>query len=272
MPESHTSFLLYDAPGLPSPRRVRICLLEKNLSFTSRWLNVGLMDQKAPAYLRLNPTGMVPTLVHGERVVYDSNVINEYLDALFPEPGLVPKDPYELAQMRMWFAFETDYAKPFRDATYETLGKRRLKASGRTAEMLEAEIASRTTNPFYRKLARSLFASDTDHTVIADRLLLIFEKMDGLERALADGREWLCGGNFTLADIAVAPRLEMFPMIGVDDLAQRYPKIHAWMARVKNRPSWAGSDIVPAAGEAETRVDCVAVARSNASKSPPTKA
>ncbi len=37
--------------GVPSPRRVRICLLEKRLPFTVKWLNLGLMDQKRPDYL-----------------------------------------------------------------------------------------------------------------------------------------------------------------------------------------------------------------------------
>ena len=250
-----TSLFLYDAAGLPSPRRVRMCLFEKRLSFTSHWINVGLMDQKTFAYLKLNPTGMVPTLIHGDRVLYDSNVINEYLDAMYPEPSLVPEDPFARAQMRMWFAFETDYAKPFRDATYETLGKQRVRVPGRTAETFAAEITQRTQNPFYLKLALALLASDTDHTVIADRLQLIFEKMEGLERALDDGREWLCGQQFTLADIAVAPRLEMFPMIGVNDLDERYPGVYAWLVRVKGRPSWAASNVMPINGEAETKVD-----------------
>ena len=41
-----------------------------------------------PEYLKLNPNGLVPTLVHGDHVIYESNVITEYLDAMFPEPRL----------------------------------------------------------------------------------------------------------------------------------------------------------------------------------------
>ncbi|MGD9921164.1 MAG: glutathione S-transferase family protein, partial [Pseudorhodoplanes sp.] len=120
-----SELVLYDGAGVPSPRRVKICLLEKGLPFTIKWMNLGLMDQKAPGYLKLNPTGLVPTLVHEGKAVYESNVINEYLDAVFPNPPLVPKDAYGQARMRMWFAFENDFAKPFRDAVYETMGKQR---------------------------------------------------------------------------------------------------------------------------------------------------
>ena len=101
-----SELVLYDAGGTPSPRRVKMCLLEKGLSFKIKWLNIALMDQKAPAYLTLNPTGLVPTLVHDGRAIFESNVINEYIEALFPSPPLVPRDAYGQAQMRMWFAFE----------------------------------------------------------------------------------------------------------------------------------------------------------------------
>lgn len=56
--------ILYDAANSPCGRRVRMCLLEKGLNFEIRWLNIGLMDQKQSWYLKLNPNGLVPTLVH----------------------------------------------------------------------------------------------------------------------------------------------------------------------------------------------------------------
>ncbi len=123
---------LYDGAGTPSPRRVRLCLIEKGIPFQIKWMNLGLMDQKNPSYLKLNPTGLVPTLIHDGKTIYESNVINEYIEAVFPQPPLVPKDPWGQAQMRMWFAFENDFAKPFRDAAYETMGKERLKSTGIT--------------------------------------------------------------------------------------------------------------------------------------------
>ena len=107
-----SELVLYDAAGVPSPRRVKICLIEKGLPFKIKWLNLGLMDQKQPSYLTLNPTGLVPTLVHDGKAIFESNAINEYIDAIFPNPPLVPKDPYGQAQMRMWFAFWPGEAPP----------------------------------------------------------------------------------------------------------------------------------------------------------------
>jgi glutathione S-transferase len=76
-----TELVLYTVAGVPSPRRVKMCLFEKGLLFKIKWLNLALMDQKQPSYLKLNPTGLVPTLVHDGKAIFESNVINEYIDA-----------------------------------------------------------------------------------------------------------------------------------------------------------------------------------------------
>jgi len=81
------------------------------------------------------------------------------------------------------------------------------------------------------------------------------EKMSLMNERLADGRTWLCGGQFTLADIALAPRIEMFPVVGVSDLYQRFPHIGRFMERVKARPSWTHSSVRPEAGETERMIE-----------------
>jgi glutathione S-transferase len=234
--------VLYDAANSPCGRRVRMCLIEKHLDFEIRWLALGLMDQKQPWYLKLNPNGLVPTLVHGERAIYESNAINEYLDATFPESPLVPKDPYLQAQMRMWMAFELEWAKPFRDAIYETMGKKRLQDSGITPERLKEEITRRTGNAYYLKFATEVLTRPKNAELVGDRHQVLLEKMQLMEERLSDGRTWLVGDDFTLADIALAPRTEMFPRIG------------AFMERIRARPSWQKSAILPEQGEASRRI------------------
>lgn len=249
---------LYDGAGTPSPRRVRICLIEKGISFKIKWLNLGLMDQKNPSYLKLNPAGLVPTLVHDDKALFESNVINEYLDAVFPSPPLVPKDPWGQAQMRMWFAFENDFAKPFRDAAYETFAKERLQKAGISPEKLREEISRRTSNEVYVKIATQVLTTPRNDEVIKDRQLIMMEKMEQMENRLSDGRPWLCGDQFTLADIALGPRVDMFPVVGVSDLYQRFPRIGQFMARMKARASWEKSAIRPDPGETERIVTSMA--------------
>ena len=89
---------LYDSRGSPCARRVRIVLLEKGRAWTTRLIDLTRMEQKSAWYLKLNPNGVVPTLAHGDHVLYESNVITEYLDDVFPEPPLYPRDPWMRAQ------------------------------------------------------------------------------------------------------------------------------------------------------------------------------
>ena len=110
--------ILYDFHGSPCARRVRIVLLEKGLQWETRLVDLTRMEQKKPEYLKLNPNGLVPTLVHGDRVIYESNVITEYLDAMFPEPRLYPADPWLCARAKMWQAFELAMAKEYRPLMY----------------------------------------------------------------------------------------------------------------------------------------------------------
>src|SRR6185436_5184348 len=170
--------------------------LEKRLPFTVKWLNLGLMDQKRPSYLKLNPTGLVPTLVHDGKAIFESNVINEYVDAIHPNPPLMPGDALGKAHVRMWFAFENDFAKPFRDAVYETMGKERLQSTGITPEKLREEIFKRTQNEAYVRFATGVLTSPRNEAVIAHSQQLLLEKMAGMEERLADGRTWLCGERF----------------------------------------------------------------------------
>ena len=75
-------------------QKVRVGLAEKGLKWKSHHLNLRAGDQQNPAYLELNPKGVVPTLIHGDLVIRESNVILEYLDDAFPDPPLRPSDAF----------------------------------------------------------------------------------------------------------------------------------------------------------------------------------
>src|ERR1700687_5412967 len=138
---------LYDAPGSPCARRVRITLIEKGLPYDTVFIDLSKLEQKSPAYLTLNPNGFVPTLVHGERIVYESNVITEYLDDVFPDVRLYPDDPWERAQVKLWQAFELSFAKDYRPLMYQRLMGPIVRLT-RTLDEALAIARRSTTNPF----------------------------------------------------------------------------------------------------------------------------
>jgi glutathione S-transferase/GST-like protein len=80
--------------------RCRMALEEKGVKWTSRYIDLFKFDQMKPEYLAINPDGLVPTLVHDGQPIRESTIINEYIDAAFPGPKLIPADPLKTARMR----------------------------------------------------------------------------------------------------------------------------------------------------------------------------
>ena len=83
-------------------RRVRLCLEEKGLSYEGHVVDMAKMEHHSPEYLKINPLGVIPTLIHDGRPLHESGTICEYLDETYPDPPLRPETPYERAMMRNW--------------------------------------------------------------------------------------------------------------------------------------------------------------------------
>ena len=83
-------------------QKVRLCLAEKGVEWESRHLVLRAGEHQQPWYRKLNRRAVVPTLVDGDKVVPESNVILEYLDEAYPDPRLLPQDPYDRARVRLW--------------------------------------------------------------------------------------------------------------------------------------------------------------------------
>ena len=93
---------LYHSGLTTCSKQVRHCLREKGLPYKSRYVELWRYENLSPSYLKLNPNGVVPTLVHDGTPVINSFCINEYIEDAFPDPPLRPADPHERARMRYW--------------------------------------------------------------------------------------------------------------------------------------------------------------------------
>ena len=83
-------------------RRVRLCLEEKGLDYEGHVVDMAKLEHHSPEYLKINPLGVIPTLIHDGKPLHESGTICEYLDETFPDPPLRPETPYERAEMRNW--------------------------------------------------------------------------------------------------------------------------------------------------------------------------
>src|SRR5437867_12799887 len=92
---------MYPFPDATYPGKIRMALLEKGLEFVRVTVDLSKGEQKSPEYLKIHPFGQVPALDDEGFIIYDSTVINEYLEDEYPYPSLMPKDSEGRARARL---------------------------------------------------------------------------------------------------------------------------------------------------------------------------
>lgn len=193
---------LYSFEGCPYAQRTRMALLEKGVEFELH--EIDLFNR--PEWFReISPYGKVPALRHDGTTVYESAIINQYLDEVFPEPPLMPATPALRAQARIWM----DYCETrFLRATHKLMseaedGDKRAANNGQLTEVLR------------------------------------FIEHEGLARL--DSRPWFLGNRLTLVDLQFAPFFERFgtyqKLAGATWPADCV-RLAAWFAAVQERPSY----------------------------------
>jgi glutathione S-transferase len=227
---------LYHGLASTCSKKVRMCLYEKGLEFKSHLLNLQKFEQHDPTYLKLNPNGVVPTLVHDGRPIAESTVIIEYLDDAFPEPPLRPQDPYERAQMRLWTKWSDDaaYAAVY-IPTWDKLSRPvALRLSDEELKKTLSRIPTRERRERWRRVAREGF-SEKEFEAAYEKMEKTFEKM---QVALSEG-PWLVGKTYSLADIAMVPFVERMLDLRREALRPaRFPAVQDWVKRIISRPAY----------------------------------
>ena len=98
--------VLYSGTTCPFSQRCRFVLFEKGMDFEVRDVD---LFQKPADIMMMNPYGQLPILVDRDLILYESNIINEYIDERFPHPQLMPADPVMRARVRlMLLTFERE--------------------------------------------------------------------------------------------------------------------------------------------------------------------
>ena len=226
--------------------KVRVVLEEKRIAWRSRYVELLKLDHLQPDYLKLNPAGVVPTLVHEGRVVTESSVICQYLDETFLSPALLAAEPLARAQARAWLKyFDDEVHGPVRAASFQLLYRPLLAALPR--EALQARLA-RHPDPRRARAFLEAANGEADPAALAGALEHFGRIIERIEAA-AERRAWLAGESFGLADAAMAPFAERVEHLGLASLWDGAPHAKDWMQRTLDRPS-----VIAARAPAEHRL------------------
>jgi len=208
---------LYDFLPCPFGQKVRIVLAEKSLSYELVQVDISKGENRRPEFLRLNPYGRVPVLVDEDTTVYDSTIINEYLEDEYPEPPVLP--PVGSSALRARARMFEDFAD---NSFTPQVGQ------------LMAEYARKEGERDQGRLQRL-------HQAV-DRVL------DYLNHELS-GQQFLAS-EFSIADIGFAPRLTILQSLGIE-AGQNRANVDGWIKRLFERASIAnlqGLTVEPTAG------------------------
>ncbi|MES2187127.1 MAG: glutathione S-transferase family protein [Pseudomonadota bacterium] len=228
-------------------RRVRLCLAEKGIGYESRIVDMLRGDQHSPAYLAMNPNGVVPTLLHDGKVLYESSFVAEYLDETFPEPPLRPADPYQRLRMRNFVRWVDEKVLPKIIVFNWSLSMQPTAAGWSEADLAErlARVPSAERREAWTRVARQPY-TDEEKAEAMRGLLLLLDRMEALlAEPGADG--WLVGAMFSIADIAATPFVMRIGELNAPAIAAR-PRVRDWWGRVQARPSFITARIESYAG------------------------
>jgi glutathione S-transferase len=200
--------ILYGSSLSPFVRKVLAYAAEKGIELDVRPVGVGDRD---PEFRAASPFGKMPAFSDGDYRLADSSAIIHYLEALHPEPVLIPADP-KLRGRTIWF-------DEFADTIVAACG----------AKMF-----------FNRVVAPRFLKRPGDENAAAaaerDELPPIF---DYLETVVPGNDGHLVGDTLTLADIAVASPFANLRHLGCQIDRSRHPRLHAYAERMLARPSFA---------------------------------
>jgi glutathione S-transferase len=191
---------LYHTPISTNSSRVWVALLEKNLDFELVEIHLD-GDHLEPEFVAMNPFHRVPVLVDGDFTVVESLAILDYLEAKYPEPAMLPKDPKDLAVVKMVELVTINELGP---ALYP-LSSERMGWGIPEPQAIEKAKEK------------------------VDSVLKFFE-------GLLDDRHFFASNTVTYAECVAGTVVPLLSWVDVS--TDGYPKIQAWCDRLMSRPSW----------------------------------
>lgn len=197
---------VYGIPGSPYVRSVLLGLEEKGIPY--RVSPVGFEGNKQHPHLDRHPFGRVPAFEHDGFMLYETQAILRYIDAVVPSPSLQPSDPRTAARMNQLVGIIDCYL-------FHQVG---------------VPIA-------YQRIIRPMMGEEPDESVIVKAMPQAAVCYREIAR-LAQGNVYLTGSQLTIADLMLAAHLSLLGKAPEGrTLIGAHPELVAWLERMEARPS-----------------------------------
>ncbi len=227
--------ILYCFPQSTCSQKVRLALWEKNIPFEERHVDHKNREQLSEWYLKLNPNGVVPTLIDGDDVIIDSSVILEYLEEVYPDHPMSPNDPVGRAHMRKWLRYLEEVPTPaVRIPSFNKHLSKRYEDMDDTSYHAMADKHP-VRKHFYKRMNKTGFGTKETEEAL--------DRLDGAAQRVADtmdghGKDWIIGDMHSVVDAAYMPTVDRMIDLGLGDMIKRRPSLKSWYDRYSARDSF----------------------------------
>jgi len=231
---------LYHHGSSACAAKVRFALEEKHLGWSGEIVDIFRGEQFSPAFLTLNPKGVVPVLVHDGFVIPESTVICEYLEDAFPDFPTYPDDAQSRAQVRFWTKAVDEELHPACSAITYIVSHRHTLLRNGVGSFEQFLQGGASEGAAARRQKWEWIQHGIDAPGAADKIRLYDAYFHKMERALTQS-EWLAGDRFSMADIAMTPYANRLAALSMQGLWSngRLPRVEAWFERIRSRPTFA---------------------------------
>lgn len=201
-----SGMIVHGVPGSPYVRAALLSLEEKGVDYKLAPVAPGTLKQQP--HLSRHPFGRIPAFEHNGWMLYETQAIMRYVDAVVPGPRLQPEEPRAAARMNQLMGIADWYVMP---------------------QISVPITANRVVKPRFNRPV------DEDAIVAAIPNARICIAEIG---RLLDDHAWLAGDAISLADLLLAPHLSMFVQAPEgSEILREHKNLESWLVRIETRPS-----------------------------------
>jgi len=198
--------IVHGVPGSPYVRAALLALEEKGAEYELAAMSLGMLKQQP--HLSRHPFGRIPAFEHDGWMLYETQAIMRYVDAVVPGPRLQPEEPRAAARMNQLIGIVDWYLMP---------------------------QVSRTIT--FNRVVAPLFNRPADEDAVVKAIPDARNCLAEIGRLL-DGHTWMAGDTLSLADLLLAPHLSMFAEAPEgQEVLREHENLKRWLGRIEARPS-----------------------------------